>query len=74
MKRCYFCRAEMERRRIRHVHEWGKRIYIFENVPADVCRQCGESYFDPETLKKIDAIVDGGQESKREERVPVYSL
>ena len=74
MKKCYFCRGEMEARRIRHIHEWGEDIFIFENVPAEVCKQCGEEYFEPETLKRIDAIVTGSVESQRQQQVPVYSL
>lgn len=74
MQRCYFCKGKVEARRIRHVHEWGEQIYILENVPAEVCTQCGEQYFAPETVRRFDAIVEGGEKSRRKLQVPVYTL
>lgn len=74
MERCYFCKGRVEPRRIRHVYEWGERIYVFENVPAEVCTQCKESYFAPETVRRFDAIVEGAEKSRRKMQVPVYDL
>lgn len=71
---CWFCKGVLELRRIRHVREWGEDLFIFENVPAEVCTQCGERFFGPEALKKMDAIVTGPQTSARRQPVPVYSL
>ena len=74
ISQCTFCKGTIEARTIRHVHEWSGEIYIFENVPAEVCTQCGEHYFAPETLKKIDGIVAGAEKADQHRSVPVYSL
>lgn len=55
---------------------WGKRIIIMEDVPADVCQQCGEVYFAPHVLQAMGQLVEAKQKEKpkKEIRVPVYSL
>ena len=74
MDRCYFCRGKVEKRVIRHVHQWGERVFIFKNVPAEVCTQCGETYLGPEVLDKMDKVVTGPPEPEEVTQVPVYSL
>ena len=74
MDRCYFCKGKVERRAIRHVHQCGEKVFIFKNVPAEVCIQCGETYFGPEALEKMDKVVMGMPEPEEVTQVPVYSL
>lgn len=57
MKSCYFCGGALERRRIEHMHEWAGKRYLIRNVGADVCRQCGEVFLAPATLRAIDRVV-----------------
>jgi len=70
----YFCKGKVEARVIRHVHQWGEKVFIFKNVPAEVCTQCGETYFGPEALEKMDRVVTGLPEPEEVTSVPVYSL
>ena len=74
MDRCYFCKGKVEGKVIRHVHQWGEKVFIFKNVPAEVCTQCGETYFGPEALEEMDRIVAGPPEPEEIAQVPVYSL
>ena len=74
MERCYFCRGKVEERVVRHVHQWGEKIFIFKNVPAEVCTQCGESYFGPDALEKMDQVVASVPEPEEVAQAPVYSL
>lgn len=74
MDRCYFCKGKVEQRVIRHVHPWGERVFIFKNVPAEVCSQCGETYLGPDVLDKMDKVVAGPPEPEEVTQVPVYSL
>ncbi len=59
MNRCYLCKGKVGQKAIRHVHQWGEKVFTFKNVPAAVCTQCGETYFGPEALEKIDKVVVG---------------
>jgi YgiT-type zinc finger domain-containing protein len=51
----------------------GKPIVV-ENVPADVCQQCGEQYFDPATVEMLQKVAWSKRKPKRTIRTPVYDL
>lgn len=74
MKTCYFCKGRVIEERIRHVHHWGDSIVVFENVPADVCQQCGEVYFAPEVLDMMDKATLDKMKPDKTLSVPVFSL
>jgi YgiT-type zinc finger domain-containing protein len=59
---------------IRPVYRWGEKVFIFNNVPAEVCTRCGETYFGPESLEQIDEIVETAREPEEVAQVPGYSL
>ncbi len=74
MERCYFCRGNVEKRAVRYVHPSGEQVFLFKNVPAEVCTQGGETYFGPEGLEQMDRIVAAPPEPEEIAQVPVYSL
>jgi YgiT-type zinc finger domain-containing protein len=76
MNRCYFCKGAVKPGRVTHVHRWKGQVIILEDVPADVCRQCGEVYLAPIVLQAMDRIVEHNQKEKPKKQlvVPVYSL
>ena len=74
MTRCCFCQGTVQKKKIRHVHQWSEHVYIFEDVPAEVCSQCGEIYFAPHVLDMMDEIATHETEPQHTIAVPVYSL
>jgi len=74
MKTCPFCKGGIEIRKINHMHKWGDEFYLFENLEAEVCRQCGEAFFLPETLKKIDKYVIDKKRSQKTITIPVIEM
>ena len=72
--RCAFCKGDTEERLIRYVQELDGRVVIIENVPAEVCTQCGEQLIRPEIAEKIQRLVWEQPSPKRKARVPVYDL
>ena len=74
LKTCNFCKGDIEMRRINHMHKWGNEYYLFENVQAEVCSQCGEVFFLPDTLKRIDKYVTGKKTTKKTINVPVIKM
>jgi YgiT-type zinc finger domain-containing protein len=53
---CEFCDGEIEHRSIRARFNFkGQTIYV-DNVPAWVCPQCGEQYFDAPIYKRLEEI------------------
>jgi len=47
---------------------------VIENVPADVCQQCGEQYFAPGTAKMLQSVVWNKRKPKRTIETPVYDM
>ena len=74
MTRCIFCKGTLQQKRIEHVHTWGDRLVILQDVPVEVCQQCGETFFAPDTLRAMDKIVEEQREPKEVRPVPVFSL
>lgn len=74
MRVCYLCKGKVVKEKVRHVHHWGKKIILFEDVPAEVCQQCGEVYFSPDALQAMDRVVLNKTKPKKRVSVPVFSL
>lgn len=71
---CDRCGGSLERQSITHQQPWGAEVYEFENVPALVCRQCGEVWLEAETAQLIESIIRHKPTPKRYHQVPVFSL
>ena len=56
--RCFFCKGEMERTTTKFILDLGYCVVIVKNVPAMVCKQCGEKTFDSDTMERLEQIVD----------------
>ena len=55
--KCEFCSADTVARSVRKQHWYKGRLYIVENVEAEVCAECGERYFHATTLDAIDHMI-----------------
>jgi YgiT-type zinc finger domain-containing protein len=71
---CSFCEGELEERLVSHEYHWEGKLFVFEDVPARVCRQCGERYFDAAAVKAMEQAVLDQLEPKRILQVPVFSF
>lgn len=56
---CTHCGGEIVEQTIDYNYRRQKHLMGVSNVPAGVCRQCGEKYFKPEVLKKMDTVYHG---------------
>ncbi len=56
--KCEFCDADTMAKRVKKQHWAGGRLYIVENVEAEVCPECGERYFHATTLDSIDRMIE----------------
>jgi YgiT-type zinc finger domain-containing protein len=74
MGSCYFCKGQLVKKHITHIHTWGEKIVLFEDVPAEVCTQCGETYFSPEVLERMDNVVTSGTKPRTTIAIPVFSM
>jgi YgiT-type zinc finger domain-containing protein len=71
---CEFCGGETTPKKVRKQHWLRRRLYLVENVEAEVCNECGERYFHAKTLDAIDRLLEGKHKVKTSLQVEVVSL
>jgi len=54
---CFMCKGNLEEKKVNYVVDLENTIIIIKGVPAKVCTQCGEQFFNDETAENIDKIV-----------------
>lgn len=55
---CFICKGKLEEKKVNYVVNLEETIIIIKGVPAKVCTECGEQYFDDETSENIEKIVN----------------
>lgn len=53
---------------------WGNEFMLIENVPAWVCDNCGEQYFEPKVCEELDRLRQAPPASKKMIKIPVYNF
>lgn len=69
---CFMCKGKLEEKKINYVVDLEDTIIIIKGVPAKVCSKCGEQYFDDETSKNIEKIVEQLKELSTEVTIVNY--
>lgn len=54
---CEFCGGETIRKKVRKTHWFQRKLYIVDDVEAEVCQECGERYYHATTLDAIDRML-----------------
>lgn len=71
---CDLCQGRTRSRRVTKYHQYKRRLFVIENVPAEVCRECGERYYHATTLDAIDRMLEGKHKVNKTLKVDVVSL
>lgn len=71
MKECYFCKGKAQNQLVTVDYRWGDKLIVIKNVPAQVCSQCGERYFDAEVSRQMEHIVLKGEKPLTSINVPI---
>lgn len=59
MNNCYFCiKGKLKKEKVDIVRYWGKELVALNDVPALVCQQCGERYFDAKVSQKVEKRIE----------------
>ena len=74
MKQCPDCGGNLLPKLITYDERWRGKLDSFENIPAEVCSQCGEEYLTPEAINAIESVERQEREPEKYEQVPVFSL
>ena len=67
------CKGNLEIKKVNYVVDLDSTIIIIKGVPAKVCAQCGEQYFEDETAENIDKIVNQLKKLSTEVTIVNYS-
>lgn len=62
MMKCYFCGGETAPGTVTDLYAEGRLYLAVEDVPADVCRQCGERYYTPDVARELLSITQKAKE------------
>lgn len=65
--KCSFCGGKVEKKKVTFTCEHRGRFLLVENVPAEVCAQCGEKTYTPKVTDELLRFA-------REEFKPVKTL
>jgi YgiT-type zinc finger domain-containing protein len=75
---CAYCGGDVVEKLIDYDYRREKHPMVMSNVPAGVCAQRGEKYFNPEVLKRMDSvyhdIFDRNEKPPRTLTVPAVTL
>jgi YgiT-type zinc finger domain-containing protein len=50
---CDVCGSGAEEQLVTHTIQFGDKLVVVEHVPARVCVQCGERFYSPETVERL---------------------
>ena len=71
---CEICGGEMKDELTTYTLLYQGKLIVIENVPAGVCSRCGEKFFSPDTVERLQQTVWEQQRPKQTLRTLVYDL
>ncbi len=54
---CFLCKGDMESKVVTHTADLGHCIVIVKNVPAMVCSQCGEIWYNGVIMGQLEKLI-----------------
>lgn len=72
---CHFCGGEVVEQRVIVDYRWGTEfLVVIRNVPAGVCRVCGEQYYKADVVKEMESVAHSQEAAEQILHVPVREL
>ena len=68
---CEYCNGEVRAKTVTVYYRHKGKPVVIENVPARVCRRCGERYYDATTVEKMEAVAQRKRAAEKTIRVPI---
>jgi YgiT-type zinc finger domain-containing protein len=70
---CILCKSNLIKGAVNHIVDLDGHIIIIKNVPANVCKQCGEYFIETDVAMKLEKIIEDVMKNKAEIFVVNYS-
>lgn len=61
--KCFYCKGNTVETTTKFIVDLGQCVVIVKNVPARVCRQCGETSYSNEVAQQLEKIVSAVKQS-----------
>ena len=71
MKTCYFCKSPVIDARVRAIRQHKGKLYVIDEVPAQVCEACGQEFYRGWVLEEMDRLIEQGDDVQEKLTVPV---
>lgn len=72
--KCEYCDGQTKTKQVTKPHWLKGKLYIIEDVEAEVCQECGERYYHIRVLKAINQRLQAEHEVKERLSVEVVSM
>ena len=70
--KCQICEGQYEQQLIARAYRRDGKVIVVDDVPAEVCKQCGDTLLKPETVELIQSAL--AEADKTKEFAPVVHL
>ena len=70
---CFMCKGELEVKKVNYIVDLDNTVIFIKDVPAKVCKKCGEKFYDNEIAANIEKIVNQLKELAVEDTVVKYN-
>lgn len=70
--KCIFCGGKVESRKVTFVYDYDNDYFLIENVPSEVCVQCGEKTYTPKVTDDLIRLAKKNLKPAKTVQVPVF--
>jgi HTH-type transcriptional regulator / antitoxin MqsA len=72
--KCVYCGGKVEPRQVTFAYDEEGDYFFIENVPAEVCTQCGEKTYSPQVTDELIRLAKRRLKPARKVQVPVFDF
>ncbi len=73
MKTCYFCKGTIELRGVDYMARGETGYVSVKGLPAEVCVQCGETFLEADSSRRVDEALSRAPASPERMEIPVVA-
>ena len=71
---CVFCGGKLKKKKVTFLYENGDKNLFIENVPAEVCINCGEKTYSPEVSNELLKFAKENTKPIKIIKIPVFDF
>ncbi len=72
--KCVYCGYSVEKKVVNFIYDENDRYIVIENVPANVCRNCGEKLYSPEVTDQLLKFARNEFKPVKTIEIPVFDF